>query len=74
MRLKRELCIGCRNCAEACSFGAVLWDGEQNKPEICIACGYCVAYCPYDVLTMEETSPAGAPVKAVAKGGANAGQ
>jgi Fe-S-cluster-containing hydrogenase component 2 len=39
---------------EACPFGAVLWDDEQNKPEICIHCSYCVLYCPYDVLGMEE--------------------
>ena len=60
VRLKSELCIGCRNCVEACPFGAVLWDGEQYKPEICVHCGYCVAYCPYDVLAMEEIAPASA--------------
>ncbi len=58
VRLKPELCIGCHNCEEACPYGAVQWDDEQNKPEICIHCGYCVAYCPYDVLGMEEISTA----------------
>jgi len=51
---KSSLCIGCDNCAEACPFGAVLWDNEQNKPQICVYCGYCASYCPYDVLALEE--------------------
>lgn len=54
VRLKPDLCIGCHNCAEACPFGAVMWDHEQNKPEICVYCGYCASYCPYDVLALEE--------------------
>lgn len=52
--LKAALCIGCDNCVEACPFGAVLWDQEQNKPQICVYCGYCVPYCPYEVLALEE--------------------
>ncbi len=74
VRLKPELCIGCRNCAEACSYGAVLWDGEQNKPEICVYCGYCAGYCPYDVLGLEELPAAGAPGGAQAGGTDDAGQ
>ena len=54
VRLKQELCIGCGNCVEACPFGAVLWDGESNKPRICVYCGYCASYCPYDVIALEE--------------------
>jgi len=49
-----DLCIGCRECVEACPFGAVLWDEDRNKPNICVYCGYCAPYCPYDVLAHEE--------------------
>ncbi|MEM3493874.1 MAG: 4Fe-4S binding protein [Thermoplasmata archaeon] len=52
--LDREKCIGCGFCAQACTFGAIFWDNETNKPEICIYCGYCVNYCPHGVLAMEE--------------------
>lgn len=54
VRLKTELCIGCRNCVHACPFGAVLWDEDRNKPNVCVYCGYCAPYCPYDVLAHEE--------------------
>ena len=70
MRLKPELCIGCRNCVEACTYGAVLWDAEQDKPEICVHCGYCVSYCPYDVLAIEEIALAAMPPE----GGAHVGE
>lgn len=54
VRLKTKLCIGCENCVEACPFGAIFWDPQQNKPEVCVYCGYCAPYCPYDVLALEE--------------------
>ena len=54
MRLKADLCIGCRNCVEACPFGAVFWDAHEQKPQICVYCGFCAPFCPYDVLALEE--------------------
>ncbi len=59
VHLKNALCIGCGNCVEACPFGAVLWDNEQNKPEICVYCGYCESYCPYNVIAMQEIGEIG---------------
>ena len=54
VKLKEALCIGCENCVEACPFGAIFWDGAQNKPVVCVYCGYCAPFCPYDVLALEE--------------------
>jgi len=52
--LNPSKCIGCRLCQEACPFGAVMWDYDENKPMICVHCGICVDYCPYGVLKLEE--------------------
>jgi carbon-monoxide dehydrogenase iron sulfur subunit len=54
VHLAPALCIGCKNCVQACPFGAVFWDTAENKPQICIYCGICAKYCPYDVLALEE--------------------
>lgn len=54
VRLKAAECIGCGNCMEACPFGAVFWDAQQQKPQICVYCGYCAPYCPYEVIALEE--------------------
>lgn len=51
--LNASKCIGCGNCVEACPFGAVQWDVEENKPVICVHCSYCVEFCPHGVLAME---------------------
>jgi Fe-S-cluster-containing dehydrogenase component len=54
VKLKADLCIGCKNCVEACPFGAVFWDSVDDKPQICVYCGYCASYCPYDVIAHED--------------------
>lgn len=54
VRFDASKCVSCGNCAEACPFGAVMWDSAANQPRICIYCGYCASYCPYDVIALEE--------------------
>jgi len=51
--LRKEKCIGCGNCVNACVVGAIFWDDESNKPVICIHCGYCASFCPYGVIKLE---------------------
>jgi Fe-S-cluster-containing dehydrogenase component len=52
--LDASKCIGCGFCSEACPYGAIFWNEEQNKPIVCIYCGYCANYCPYDVIALED--------------------
>jgi len=65
VKFNASLCIGCHNCEEACPFGAVQWNREQNKPLICVYCGYCASYCPYDVIALEEITPDGVAVSEI---------
>jgi Fe-S-cluster-containing hydrogenase component 2 len=51
--LRTNKCIGCENCVEACTIGAIFWDREISKPVICVYCGYCVDFCPYGVIELE---------------------
>ncbi len=51
--LKSELCLGCGNCEEACTFRAIFWNLHENRPQVCIHCTYCAPYCPYDVIALE---------------------
>jgi len=50
--LQPHKCIGCGNCKEACTLGAVFWNEDENKPVICIHCGYCAEYCPHGVIAL----------------------
>lgn len=49
-----QLCIGCGKCREACPFGAVFWDEQDERPLICVYCGICAGFCPHDVLAHED--------------------
>ena len=55
VNLRKELCIGCRRCAAACTVQAVSYDEDTGKPIICRHCGICAQYCPHNCLTMEES-------------------
>jgi len=50
---REDLCIGCKNCMEACTIGAI-FERRNGKPALCIHCGYCANYCPHGVLGFEE--------------------
>ncbi|EGJ48671.1 4Fe-4S binding protein [Desulfocurvibacter africanus] len=51
--VKRELCIQCGKCAEACPVDAVYLDAGGN-PFVCIHCGRCVPFCPHTCLEMQD--------------------
>ncbi len=50
---REELCIGCKNCIQACTIGAI-FERRNGKPALCVHCGYCANYCPHGVLAYEE--------------------
>ena len=54
IKLKSELCVGCKNCIDACILGAIQWNEETAKPLACIQCGLCVKYCPHHVIEIVE--------------------
>jgi len=48
-----RLCIGCGNCVDMCTIGAI-FRRRDGKIAVCIHCGYCARYCPHGVLAYEE--------------------
>ena len=54
VRLKRDLCIHCRKCVQACKISALQWDEPEKFPLPCIQCGQCARYCPNDVIALVE--------------------
>ncbi len=52
VRLKRDLCIHCRKCIQACKISALQWDEVEKIPLPCIQCGQCAKYCPNDVIAL----------------------
>ncbi len=53
IKVKRDACIRCGNCADACPVNAVFLD-SSGMPYVCIHCGRCAAFCPHDCLEMIE--------------------
>ena len=50
---KKNHCIRCGKCVEACPVGAVAED-DQGYPVICLHCGRCVKFCPHGCLEMSQ--------------------
>ncbi len=50
-----DMCVGCGDCAEQCSFGALSVPDELCIVDHvrCVGCGLCVPHCPVDALHME---------------------
>lgn len=57
INIDKELCTGCRRCAEICPVNAI--EGEDGKPQIinsdrCVVCGQCVQICNVYASSFEE--------------------
>ena len=54
-------CLGCGDCEEACSFGAISVNPETGLPEVdeekCTACGACVKACPRSIIELRKKGP-----------------
>lgn len=54
VELKRDKCIGCKLCLEACPFGAMAMtdDGLAAKCDLCGGDPECVKFCDYDAIRL----------------------
>lgn len=54
-------CLGCGDCAEACSFGGIKVNAETGLPEVdpqlCTACGACAKACPRGIIELRPRGP-----------------
>ncbi len=53
--VKKNLCIRCGDCADACPVDAIYLD-NTGEPFVCIHCGRCVPFCPHDCLELTKDS------------------
>jgi ferredoxin hydrogenase len=57
INIDKELCTGCRRCAEVCPVNAIV--GEEGKPQsidtnLCVICGQCVQTCSVYASSFDE--------------------
>ena len=45
-----QKCNGCRDCVDACPFGAMRINPSTNKAILCTLCGECVKHCPVNCM------------------------
>lgn len=54
-----EKCIKCGRCSENCTYGAITFDREQDKPLVknnanCVSCQRCVLFCPKEAINISQ--------------------
>jgi len=59
-----EKCSNCGKCAEACPFGAIIFEKKQMtfNWERCMGCGVCNSQCPKDAMTLVRDERKGIPM------------
>jgi heterodisulfide reductase subunit A len=54
--VNKEMCCGCQDCMECCSFGAISYLDEESRCEVnqalCKGCGTCVATCSSEAISL----------------------
>ena len=58
VRVNEEDCVGCAQCLEACTIGAIKLHPGKNAAQLCDQCGgkpLCVQKCPTKALSYVET-------------------
>ncbi len=55
IKIDRDLCVGCGLCADACTFSALQFDGDQPvyHSEKCTSCSLCVDTCPVEAISID---------------------
>ncbi len=55
IKIDFDACIGCGTCAENCTFGALVFDGEKPvyNVEKCTSCSLCVDNCPAKAISVD---------------------
>ena len=56
VKINKELCIGCKKCANVCGFGALkIENGKASiNNEKCISCGMCTSHCQVNAIIVEK--------------------